>query len=115
MAMAMDWREDRHITHRSFRIVDILDVGEDILTGRTFENCTIYGPAVLAPLNQVAFEHNTFEASQEALFWEIPEIRNQMLGAIGLTDCTFRRCIFRGIGIAGKRALIQQFVSADTP
>ncbi len=107
--MAMDWKEDLHITQRSFRIVDLVAGSNDRITGRTFEDCTIYGPAVLAPLNQMTFEHNTFEATPEALFWEIPEDRDQILGAIGLTDCTFRRCIFRGIGIAGKRALIQQF------
>lgn len=111
--MAIDWKEDRHITHRSFRIVDLVDEGSDLIMGRTFEDCTIYGPAVLAPLNQLTFERNTFEATPDALFWVIAEDRNQLVGAIGLIDCTFRRCTFRGIGIAGKRELIQRFAGAS--
>jgi len=107
--MTVDWKEERYITHRSFRIVDL--VGEDdLIMGRTFEDCTIYGPAVLAPLQGVSFEHDTFEGDPKALFWEIPEGRVHVLGAIGLVNCTFHRCKFRGIGFAGTPALIQRFL-----
>jgi len=109
--MAMDWKEEIHITQRSFRIVDLVG-RDDLITGRTFEDCTIYGPAVLAPLDRMTFEHNTFEADAGAIFWLIPEERVHVMGAIGLTDCTFRRCVFRRIGIAGRQALIQQFLQA---
>lgn len=106
--MATDWENEPHISHRSFRIVDLVE-NDDLIKGRTFEDCTIYGPAVLAPLDRMTFEQNTFEADMEALLWEIPEDRQRVLGAIGLSNCTFRRCNFRRIGIAGKRALMEQF------
>ncbi len=68
--------------------------------------------ALLAPLDRMTFEHNSFEADSEALFWEVPGERTRVVGAIGLIDCTFRRCIFRRIGIARKRELIERFLTA---
>jgi hypothetical protein len=112
--MALPWKDDRHVTHRSFRIVDLVG-DDDLITEKTFEDCTIYGPAVLAPLDRMTFEHNSFEADPEALFWVIPEGRTRVVGAIGLIDCTFRRCIFRRIGIAGKQELIDRFLQATGP
>lgn len=107
--MTLSWKDERHITHRSFRIVDL--VGDEyIIRGRTFEDCTIYGPAVVVPLDQIAFEHNSFDGPLEAILWEIPDEKNFIVGAIGLTDCIFRRCQFRGIGIAGNHSLIEKFV-----
>ena len=103
-----DWKAEQRLTHRSFRIVDLVS-DDDIITGRTFEDCTIYGPAVLTLLNDVTMDSNTFEGSRDALFWELPEERERVIGAIGLRDCRFRRCVFRRIGIAGKRGLIELF------
>jgi hypothetical protein len=104
----LGWKDDQYITHRSFSILD-LAVVQDVVVGRTFEDCTIYGPAVLLPLDENTFEHNTFEANPDALFWELPEDRTQLIREIGLSDCAFRRCVFRRIGIAAKRVLIARF------
>ncbi len=109
-----DWKDERLLSHRSFRIVDLVD-NEDILEGRTFEDCTIYGPAILIPLNDNTFSHNTFEADPEALLWPIAEDRDRILGAIGLRRCTFLRCIFRRIGLAGKQEFMEQMSQAMVP
>lgn len=109
--MTLDWKDDPHITNRSFRLVDLLN-RNDLITGRTFEECTIYGPAVLAPLYKNIFDECIFEGDPNALIWEVPEERNQVIGAIGAQQCVFRRCNFRGIGIAGKRELVEQFLNA---
>lgn len=107
--MSLDWQTDNHIVQRTFRIVDLAP-NDDIIRGRTFEDCTIYGPAVLLPLDNVTLEDNTFEADLEAFFWELPEERTHVLGAVGLSECVFRRCIFRRIGLAGTRNFIVSFV-----
>src|SRR5688572_10864091 len=106
--MALDWKDEPRVTHRSFRIVDLVGL-DSLITRRIFEDCTIYGPAVLVPLGSSMFEKNIFEGEPQALLWEIPEDRTQVEGAIGLVDCTFRRCIFRRIGIAGPRTVIDLF------
>lgn len=112
--MAADWKEERHLTHRSFRIVDLVE-DDDIIEGRIFEDCTIYGPAVLAPLNDNTFSHNTFEADPAAFLWQVAEDRDRVVGAIGLRRCIFRRCIFRRIGLAGKQKFMDQMLQAIVP
>jgi hypothetical protein len=108
--MALSWADERHITHRSFRIVDLAEEIDPIIRGRTFEDCTIYGPAVVLPLDYITLEHNSFDGAPEAVLWEIPDERAVIIGAIGLIDCIFRRCRFQGIGVAGKRPFIERFI-----
>lgn len=109
--MALPWKDERHITHRSFRLIDLVEE-EPVIMGKTFEDCTIYGPAVLLPVERTIMEHNSFNGTSEGIFWEIPDDRNYIIGAVGLVDCTFRRCNFHGIGISGKRPLLEQFLRA---
>lgn len=110
--MAANWKEDLHITHRSFRIVDIVAPVPPILEGRLFEDCTIYGPAVLLPLSETRFEQCTFDAAPEAIFWELLPTRDLVVGGIGVAKCAFTRCHFFGIGIAGRREVFQLFTGA---
>ncbi|MFN8559321.1 MAG: hypothetical protein U0531_18950 [Dehalococcoidia bacterium] len=110
--MSLDWKAEQHLSHRSFHISELAS-DDGFIIGRTFEDCTIYGPAVILPVDHVTFENNTFEAEREALFWEIPDDREVVVGAIGLKSCVFRRCIFRGVGIAGKRTLFDLFNAPD--
>jgi len=105
------WMRDSVITDRSFRIVDFA-LDSDIIDGKTFEDCTIYGPAIIMPLESTTLAHNTFEADPETLFWIVPEDKLRVIGAIGLVNCTFRRCVFRRIGVAGKRELRNLFMHA---
>jgi hypothetical protein len=102
------WTTERDIRRRIFRLTDL--VGDsDILDGRTFEECIIYGPAVVVPLDDVEISGSSFEGDANSMFWEIPESRQQVVGAIGLRECAFRRCSFRKIGLAGSAAAIAHF------
>lgn len=105
--MGLDWAHERDVRNRSFRIVDLLPPDSDTISGRTFEDCTIYGPAVLIPILGVWFEQNSFDSDLDALLWEIPDERASVAGGIGLIDCTFKRCVLRRIGIAGKPGFIE--------
>lgn len=106
--MTPDWQGESYIDHRSFRMVDLAS-DYDLIEDKIFEDCTIYGPALIVPVNNMVFESNTFEGTPDALFWVIPDEQDRVIGAIGLNNCTFRRCIFRRIGIAGKRDVIERF------
>lgn len=103
--MARDWKEDHHIAHRSFRIVDLVS-DTFLIAGRTFEDCTIAGPAVLRLVGEMTFEDDTFESAMDAMLWDHPDEKTEVAGAIDLIDCTFRRCVFRGIGFTGERDII---------
>jgi len=105
---AKDWLKEKRLTHRSFRITDIPLIGEPILTGLTVEDSTVYGPAILAPLDGNSFDSIMFQTEAEGMLWEVTQGK-RIIGVIGLRQCAFRRCTFDGIGIAGPSELIGKF------
>jgi hypothetical protein len=70
-----------------------------ILEGEELEDSDIIGPAVLFNMGGVAYEHCTLEGAVQHAFWVAPE--HPIIGVMGIRDCTFRRCTFRGVGFVG--------------
>jgi hypothetical protein len=97
-----------HISHRHFRIVDLARE-EDLIRNRTFEDCTIYGPAVLFPIGNFGGFLNCSFGVQSAreLSWPLENTERHYHGAIGLEGCVFRRCRFVRIGLAATDAMRQ--------
>lgn len=100
------------IRNHRFRITD-LPLGVGGIIGQEFEDCEIHGPAVIVPDGTNVFDECTWEAARsiESLLWEVPAGKT-VVGALALTRCTFRRCKFRGVGIAGAKPLIDAFRAA---
>lgn len=92
------------------RITD-LAADSDFLRGLEFELCTIVGPAVLIPV-RCSFIACTFAADPNVLIWEVPEDRENVLGAIRLDECSFRTCQFARIGLALRADAATQFREA---
>ena len=94
---------------RTFRdqVVQIsaLTVNTVELREYTFSNCRILGPAIVIPLGRTEMGHCTWNGSIDAIFWEISEGRNHVIGAVALVDCVFSNCVFQEIGFAGPLAL----------
>ncbi len=67
------------------------------------------GPAVIAPMGDVTMVHCTWDAPNfEAVFWEVdPEERPFIVGVVAFVNCTFSRCVFSDVGVAGDAALRQ--------
>jgi hypothetical protein len=87
------------------RISD-LTVNTSILEGYDFSNCRIIGPAVLALLENVSIVGCTWDAPGfDAIYWEVPPTRPVVVGAVGVTRCTFSNCTFQQVGIAGPPEL----------
>jgi hypothetical protein len=94
----------------SLRIATLPDLAtSDILEGFEFIECEILGPAVLAFIDRVTLTYSSFDGDFNAMLWEIPMSRLRVIGAIGLSNCTFTRCTFRRIGFAGPAEFIAQF------
>jgi hypothetical protein len=94
----------RTFTNERIKISDIAGLG--IISDTLFSECTILGPAVLMFMDSsVQLENNTFAASIDQVYWEVPASRPGVTGAIGLTNCRFERCEMIKIGIAGPREL----------
>lgn len=100
-------------TRREGEVVRIalLAGDEGVIRDTTFERCDIKGPAVLVLLGKTALEHNRLDGSPDALLWEIPPDRSQVIGAIAIHDCTFTGCHFMNVGFAGPREVLDAFRS----
>jgi hypothetical protein len=99
----------RTFRNETVRICTIADTG--FISDTHFQECIIVGPAVLAIMDaSTALVHNAFEANNmDEIFWEVPQSRQIVRGAIGLTNCRIENCRLAGIGIAGRAELGQQF------
>ena len=64
---------------------------------------------MLVPIGDSVLDNPVLVGTAEAMLWEVAPPRQQVLGAIGLENCTFRRCEFRSIGWAGPPELIEKF------
>ncbi len=96
------------------RLVDIPRTGFSI-KGRTFENCDIFGPAIMAPVSKSMIVGCAFQTELPGVWspvlWPIPDDAT-VIGVIGLVDCTFKNCRFHGVGIAGSRRNLANLLKA---
>lgn len=93
------------MAQRQVQIVRELTRKPHFLEGKTYVDCEIVGPAVLAVDSDNTFEKCAFPGPFEVTFWTLPE--KPVAGPILLNKCTFRRCTFApGIGIAGTAETI---------
>ena len=106
---------DRNFRNTVVRIAD-LTLTTQVVEGYTFSNCRIIGPAVIV-FRDSHIANCTWEGpGRDALFWEIPPSRRQVVGAVLCERCQFSGCIFEGIGIAGPpevRAVLEAGISQD--
>lgn len=85
----------------SFRITDLAR-DENIIRNKVFEDCNIFGPAVISLVFQNSLSYCNFQGSSpDSIFIEIQQ--NQATGAILFFNCIFRRCRFSKIGFIGKK------------
>jgi hypothetical protein len=102
-----------YLKNLAFRIADL--VHEDIvIRNRTFEDCTLYGPAILCSVGTVLMTRCGFRAENpDDVFWELSEKQAtgqaNLVGVIGVEDCVFRDCNFVAIGLAGPPETIAQW------
>ena len=89
-----------------------LTVTSPLISGLTFSNCQIIGPAVLALMGGVEISHCVFEGDVNSIFWEVPHSRPLVFGAVGVRDVVFSRCTFQAVGFAGPPELREMFQAA---
>jgi hypothetical protein len=99
------------ITRQVVRLCERASEGPlPMIDGVEFEDCEILGPAIVVPLDTVAFESSSFDGPPEAWLWEVPPDR-PLVGVIGLTNVRFYKCRFRHVGIAAPAEIIEQIRS----
>lgn len=78
-----------------------------VLDGFVFVGCDLKGPAVLVPQGS-NFANSNLIGAPDALLWEIPPERTEVIGAILARNCTFEDCTFVNVGLAGPHDFVQQ-------
>ncbi len=101
-----------HISHLTFRIVDLARE-EVVIRDKVFESCTVYGPAILAPVGSAGLLLEChIVGTPEQVFWPVDAQRKEVVGAIGLEGCYFRRCRLIRIGFVGSQ---EQLIAKGKP
>lgn len=91
-----------------------LNAQEPIIRGKTFTDCLIEGPALVAVLEGSAFDgcNMGVVSDSRSLFFK-PE-GPFAVGAVGLAECRFVRCTFRQVGfIAGEPFMSDMIASME--
>lgn len=91
--------------------------GSAMVEGRTFRNCRLEGPAVVAVLGNCNFDATDFGYTSGDIRTIV--IRSaapgRMIGALPFKDCTFIGCQFFAVGFTGPEAFLDQILALGTP
>lgn len=85
------------------------NVGEMAIKDKTFTDCVIEGPAVMAVMNGTTFDSCAMGATTDVktLLYR-PVSQDKMAGVIGVSNCRFVRCRFVQVGFTGSDELIAE-------
>lgn len=85
---------------KSFRIAMITE--HNRIDDRTFHNCVIYGPAVIAASGYTDTKHCVYTAPPEQMYVMMSEDKKARAGFLVAHDCEFKHCRFIGISFVGN-------------
>ena len=94
-----------------------LKMGQSTLTGITFENCRIEGPAVMLVVGGCNFDAVDFGFAGGDIRTLLlrPVSPNGVVGAIPVRDCTFRGGQLFAIGYTGGEGFLNQLLALGGP
>ncbi|WP_395652202.1 hypothetical protein [Brevundimonas sp.] len=94
--------------------VQHLNAGETVIRGKTFTDCVIQGPAVIAAMGGVSLEGCNMGVTSNARSLMLRPLGDHIIGAIGLVDCRFVRCKFVQVGFTGPEAVLDELSASLT-
>lgn len=97
----------RYIRNLSFRMVDLV-TEVPIVKGKVFEDCDIYGPAVLI-LRKNTLNECGFTGNPDMIFITTSQV--DVMGVVLVEDCVFNRCNFGNVAFIGSPQEKQWFLN----
>ena len=91
--------------------VEHLNAGHEQITGKTFTDCLIEGPAVMMADTTVVFDACHMGTASKPQNLLLAPVGDLVTGVIGVSDCRFVRCRFLFIGFVGREAFQEQFAA----
>jgi hypothetical protein len=92
-------------------------LGQTMLTGITFEDCRIEGPAIMLVVGGCNFDGVDFGFAGGDIRTLLlrPLSPSGVVGAIPVRDCTFRRGMLFGVGYTGGEGFLNQILALGGP
>lgn len=90
----------KHVESQTLRLTDAATDG--VIIGKTFDDCVIYGPAVIAPQGATMFRNPNWHGTKGDIIYDFGDMKTRT-GMLLVNDCTFNNCTFYGIGVATPR------------
>ena len=97
-----------------FLAVSHWNTGKMSIDGKTFTDCVIEGPAVMAVMNGTTFDGCNMGAAANPRNLLLKPMGDKIVGAIGMADCRFVRCRFAQVAFTGSDALLAELESGIT-
>lgn len=83
------------------------NAGQMAIEGKTFTDCVIEGPAVMAVMTGTTFTDCAMGSSNDVRTLLLRPVGEKMAGVIGMSNCSFVRCRFAQVGFTGSEELIE--------
>lgn len=92
------------------------NAGEMFIKDKTFTDCLIEGPAVMAVMDGTFFDSCAMGTTADArtLLYR-PVSQDKMAGVIGMSNCRFVRCRFVQVGFTGSDELLAELEQGVKP
>ena len=85
------------------------NAGQMFIDGKTFTDCLIEGPAVVAVMNGTQFDNCAMGTTTDVrnLLYR-PVGQDKMAGVVGMANCVFLRCRFVQVGFTGSDFVLEE-------
>lgn len=92
------------------------NAGQMAIDGKTFTDCVIEGPAVMAVMSGTTFDNCAMGTTTDIrnLLYR-PLSTTKLAGVIGVANCRFLRCRFVQVGFTGSDDLLEQLQGGVKP
>lgn len=84
------------------------NAGEMVISGKTFTDCVIEGPAVMAVMNGTVFDGCNMGVAANPQNLLLKPLGDKIVGAVGMAACRFVRCRFVQVAFTGDDALLAE-------
>lgn len=90
------------------------NAGKMSIEGKTFTDCLIEGPAVIAVMNNTTFDSCAMGTTTDTRNLLYRPMGQKLAGVVGMSNCTFVRCRFAQVGFTGSDGLLEQLQAGVT-
>ncbi|MBA4001100.1 hypothetical protein [Brevundimonas sp.] len=83
------------------------NAGEMVVDGKTFTDCLIEGPAVMAVMTGTQFDSCHMGVAENPRTLLLKPVGEKIAGVVGMSNCRFVRCRFAQVGFTGTSEMLE--------